>query len=106
EKGDFFSEPQPEFKSFKDQQSAQEALDTGQIQAYALIPTTYLSTYKIDYLFDKPITSSIQSSISRLLRDSLMEGQTIPNKAALERETEFTFQSLDGKRTSSQYDWL
>jgi ABC-2 type transport system permease protein len=106
EKGDIFSEPQPEFKPFPDEKSARAALDAGQIQAYAFIPTAYTSTYKIDYLFDKPITSSIQSSLSRLLRDSLMQGKAIPNLASIQRGTEFTFQSLDGTKTSSQYDWV
>jgi ABC-2 type transport system permease protein len=106
EKADFFSESKPEFKFISDQESARAALDSGQIQAFVFIPQEYISTYKVDYFFDKPITTSIQSSISKLLRDSLMEGRTIPNQAALERETEFTFQSLDGKKTSSEYDWL
>ena len=106
EKGDIFSDPQPEFKAFADQQSARAALDSGQIQAYAVIPNAYLSTYKMDYHFDKPITSYIQSGLSAVLRDSLMQGKTIPNLSALDRETEFTFQSMDGKKTSSQYDWL
>jgi len=106
EKSDFFSEPQTEFKPFTDQQSAKAALDSGQIQAYIFIPQEYTSTYKVDYLFDKPITASIQSSISKLLRDSLMEGRTIPNQATLDRETEYIFQTLDGKKTSSEYDWL
>ena len=106
EKGDIFSEPQPEFKPFPDEQSARAALDSGQIQAYAFIPATYTSTYKVDYFFDKPITSSIQSSLSKLLRDSLMQDKAIPNLAAIERGTEFTFQSLDGTKTSSEYDWL
>lgn len=106
EKGDIFSEPQPEFKPFPDEQSARAALDSSQIQAYAFIPAAYTSTYKVDYLFDKPITSSIQSSLSKLLRDSLMQGKAIPNLTAIERGTEFTFQSLDGTKTSSEYDWL
>ena len=106
EKGDIFSEPQPEFKPFPDEQFARAALDSGQIQAYAFIPATYTSTYKVNYFFDKPITSSIQSSLSKLLRDSLMQGKAIPNLAAIERGTEFTFQSLDGTKTSSEYDWL
>ncbi len=106
ENGDFFSEPKPEFKLFADQQSARTALDSGQIQAYAFIPASYPSTYKVDYVFDKPITSVIQSGLSAMLRESLMKGKTIPNLTALERETEFTFQSMDGKKTSSQYDWV
>ena len=106
EKEDIFSEPQPEFKPFPDEQSARAALDSSQIQAYAFIPAAYTSTYKVDYLFDKPITSSIQSGLSKLLRDSLMQGKAIPNLTAIERGTEFTFQSLDGTKTSSEYDWL
>ncbi|HSN95377.1 MAG TPA: ABC transporter permease [Anaerolineaceae bacterium] len=106
EKVDFFSEPEPEFKSYPDNQAARAALDAGEIQAYASIPTAYTSTYQVDYLFDKPITSSIQVSLSKLLRDNLMQDKAIPNLAAIERGTEFTFQSMDGTKTSSEYDWL
>jgi ABC-2 type transport system permease protein len=106
EKGGFFSDPKPDLKSFPDAQSARAALDAGQIQSYMLIPKVFTSTYKVDYFFDKPITSTIQSDLTALLRDNLMKGKTIPNLAAIERGTEFTFQTLDGTKTSSQYDFL
>ena len=106
EKGDLFSDPHVEMKIFPDEQAARSALNAGQIQAFMLIPASYTSTFKVDYVFDKPISSYIQSDLSGLLKAGLMQGKTIKNLPAIERGTEFTFQTLDGKKTSSQYDYL
>lgn len=85
---------------------ATKAAEAGQIQAYVIIPENYLSSFKLNYHFNKPISNVIRDDITDFVRTNLMEGESVPNLSRIQTSPEFISQSLDGTKTASPDDFL
>jgi len=82
-------------------EQAAKAAEAEQIQAYVVIPENYLTSYKLSYYYNKPITGVIRENINNFLRRNLMEGESVPNLERIQTAPDIVSQSLDGTMTSS-----
>lgn len=87
-------------------EEASKAAEAGQIQAYVVIPENYLSSFKLNYYFNKPINNVIRDNITDFVRTNLMQGESVPNLARIQSSPEFISQSLDGSKTASPDDFV
>lgn len=103
--GGLFSE-QVQLIGYKSIEEATAAANEGMIQAFVVVPANYLSSYKLEYRFIKPINESIQKEVSNFMRGNLMAGEVVPNLACVQEGPDFISQSLDGSKTNAPNEFL
>jgi len=94
-----FFEPFIALIPFTDEASARQAAESGEIQAFFIIPEGYADSYKLIYYFNKPMSSEIRTEIDTLLRTNLLAGEELPHYERLTEGSHFTQVSLDGTRS-------
>src|SRR5690606_14088099 len=83
-------------------EEARAAAESGDIQAYFVVPEGYESTFQVKYYFNEPLTGTIRGQIRSLLSENLFAGANIPNQARLEAGSLYTLISLDGTRSTAE----
>ncbi len=102
-----FFDPQIYLYVYPDEASARAAVDSSEIQGFAVLPEDYASRYQLTYWTNKQPESSVQSLISGFISKNLMVAENI-DTAVLKRITEgssVVMQSLDGSQTSDGTGW-
>lgn len=96
-----FAEIQP----YPDEAAARDALEAGQIQAYYLIPATYVETKQLSLTYDEDEPGAgIQNDFETYVRASLVSRQPAQVQDLLSEGLDLTIQSSDGSREMSQGD--
>ena len=102
-----FFDPQIYLYVYPDEASARAAVDSSEIQGFAVLPEDYASRYQLTYWTNKQPESGVQSVISGFISKNLMVAENI-DTAVLKRITEgssVVMQSLDGSQTSDGTGW-
>lgn len=102
-----FFDPQIYLYVYPDEASARAAVDSSEIQGFAVLPEDYASRYQLTYWTNKQPESGVQSLISGFISKNLMVAENI-DTAVLKRITEgssVVMQSLDGSQTSDGTGW-
>lgn len=102
-----FFDPQIYLYIYPDEASARAAVDSSEIQGFAVLPEDYASRYQLTYWTNKQPESGVQSLISGFISKNLMVAENI-DTAVLKRITEgssVVMQSLDGSQTSDGTGW-
>ena len=102
-----FFDPQIYLYIYPDEASARAAVDSSEIQGFAVLPEDYASRYQLTYWTNKQPESGVQSVISGFISKNLMVAENI-DTAVLKRITEgssVVMQSLDGSQTSDGTGW-
>ena len=102
-----FFDPQIYLYVYPDEASARAAVDSSEIQGFAVLPEDYASHYQLTYWTNKQPESAVQSLISGFISKNLMVAENI-DTAVLKRITEgssVVMQSLDGSQTSDGTGW-
>lgn len=95
-----FFEPQIYLQVFPDESTARAAIETDEIQGFAVLPEDYLSRFQIVYWANKQPLSDVLSLISDFVSKNLMVSENI-DPAVVSRINEgsqITLQSLDGSQ--------
>ncbi len=102
-----FFDPQIYLYVYPDEASARAAVDSSEMQGFAVLPEDYASRYQLTYWTNKQPESGVQSVISGFISKNLMVAENI-DTAVLKRITEgssVVMQSLDGSQTSDGTGW-
>ena len=102
-----FFDPQIYLYVYPDEASARAAVDSSEIQGFAVLPEDYASRYQLTYWTNKQPENGVQSLISGFISKNLMVAENI-DTAVLKRITEgssVVMQSLDGSQTSDGTGW-
>lgn len=95
-----FFEPQIYLQVFPDESTARAAIETDEIQGFAVLPEDYLSRFQIVYWANKQPLSDVLSLISDFVSKNLMVSENI-DPAVVSRINEgsqINLQSLDGSQ--------
>jgi len=100
-------EPTIEFRAFKDEQQAREALEQEEIQAYYILPEDYPQTLDVDLVYNEAPGSEVQEQFDQLVKQNLDSYQALDPqiKERLEEGSTITISSLDGSRQMRQDQW-
>jgi ABC-2 type transport system permease protein len=95
-----FFEPQIYLRVFPDESTARAAIETDEIQGFAVLPEDYLSRFQIVYWANKQPLSDVLSVINDFVSKNLMVSENI-DRAVITRINEgsrINLQSLDGSQ--------
>ena len=95
-----FFEPQIYLQVFPDESTARAAIETDEIQGFAVLPEDYLSRFQIIYWANKQPLSDVLSLISDFVSKNLMVSENI-DPAVVSRinaGSQINLQSLDGSQ--------
>jgi ABC-2 type transport system permease protein len=100
-------DPQIEFRSYQNQDQAEQDLDEGIIQAYYVLPSSYPQTLEVELFFLEEPDGAIQSQFENLVSQnlSLFEDLDPQVKERLSEGSVINMQSLDGSREMRQDQW-
>ncbi len=93
------------FLAYPDEEAAKQAVGTGAIQGFYVIPEGYESTYQLTYVGNKAPVSDITSQFLSFVRENLLVNEKITNEARLMNGSSLTLQSLDGQQTIGENGW-
>lgn len=105
-KSTFFN-PQIYLHTFPDEAAAKKAVETGEIQGFAVIPEGYLASYQLDYWTNKQPAGEVQSKIVGFISQNLLAAEKA-DPVILERLSngnQISLESLDGKTKSDGTGW-
>jgi ABC-2 type transport system permease protein len=92
--------------AFASDAEAQSALDSGQIQAYYIIPEDYFTTGKINVVYFTEVKSPARIQFYDFLTANILRNTDPAIANRLINGSEITVQSADGKRSISTGDWF
>jgi ABC-2 type transport system permease protein len=95
-----------EMRPFGDEASARSALDTGQIQAYYILPDDYLISGSLSVVHIEALKSSSSSQFYDYLAANMLVGKDPDITRRLVNNAKVTVQSADGSRQISGDDWF
>ena len=95
-----------EMQSFSDETAARSALDTGQIQAYYILPDDYLISGSLSVVHIEALKSSSSSQFYNYLAANMLVGKDPVIARRLVNSAKVTVQSADGSRQISGDDWF
>jgi ABC-2 type transport system permease protein len=87
-----------EFLAFEDQETAEQALEAGEIQAYYLIPTTYFETREVDLIYIKEPGDNAESDFFHFLRTNVSGDLPERERMLVLDGFDVTVRSVDGSR--------
>jgi ABC-2 type transport system permease protein len=90
---------------YTDEAAARADTENGTLQGYFVIPSSYLSTYSINYFSNKQPAGDVTNQINQLLRDNLLFQENIPNLDRIMSGSQISLESLDGSQTSDGTNW-
>jgi len=100
-------DPMIEFQPYQEEDQAQAALESSQIQAYYVLPEDYPQTLNVELVYQEEPGTSIQSQFSDFIRQNLMAFENL-DPAVKERLSEgslVTMAALDGSREMREDQW-
>lgn len=100
-------DPMIEFQPYQEEDQAQAALESSQIQAYYVLPEDYPQTLDVELVYQEEPGTSIQSQFSDFIRQNLMAFENL-DPAVKERLSEgslVTMAALDGSREMREDQW-
>jgi ABC-2 type transport system permease protein len=93
-------------RAFADEAAARAALDTGEIQAYYVIPADFLATGKLSVVHSTELKSPARSQFENFLAANILKGTDPATANRLIKGAKVTVQSADGSRSISPGDWF
>ncbi len=88
-------------RAYADPETAQAALEAGEIRAYYVLPPEYLESRRVDlYYLDKPPDQSTQNRFGRFIRANLLADRALAQRPWALEGPELITRSVDGTR-----DW-
>lgn len=101
------AEGEAPLQAFAAEPAARSALEAGQIQGYYVLPAGYRQGDPTRlYYWDEPPSGDAQGQFDRLLRLNLLAGQPEAVQKRLLAGVSLTLRSADGRRESSEDDFL
>ena len=92
--------------SFESEEAAQDALDSGQIQAYFVFSENYLSTGEVLMKFNEKPGSNAEDDFGDFVSYNLVKDLPKPIFTRLTEGNEITIRSLDGTREMAEDNWM
>jgi ABC-2 type transport system permease protein len=92
--------------AFASDAEAQSALDSGQIQAYYIIPEDYLTTGTLNVVYVAEVKSPARNQFYNFLTANILRNTDPAIANRVIKGAEITVQSVDGKRSISTGDWF
>jgi ABC-2 type transport system permease protein len=92
--------------AFASDAEAQSALDSGQIQAYYIIPEDYLTAGTLNVVYVAEVKSPARNQFYNFLTANILRNTDPAIANRVIKGAEITVQSADGKRSISTGDWF
>ena len=105
DKGSIF-EPVLEMMKFSSPETAAEALNQEEIQAYLILPENFLTTREAQVYFAGELSSEASNHIDAFLRENLVANESLPSKTRLSEGTTYLLKSADDSREIRENEWL
>lgn len=96
----------PQLVPYSSQSDAEEALQTGEIQAYYLLPEDYRQTGQAQLVFTEQPGSEVDEQFENFLRVNLLEDQPERVIQRLTAGDNLTVRTPEGNREMSERDWF
>lgn len=90
---------------YTDEESARADAESGLLQGYVVIPSSYQSTYNVTYYSNKQPDSNVTETINKLIQDNLLLQEEIPWLDRIEAGSQMSLESLDGSQRSDGTGW-
>jgi len=105
DKGSIF-EPVLEMKKYTTPETAAEALNQEEIQAYLILPENFAKTREAQVFFAGELSSEASNHIDAFLRENLVANESLPSKTRLSEGTTYLLKSADDSREIRENEWL
>ena len=105
DKGSIF-EPVLEMKKYTTPETAAEALNQDEIQAYLVLPENFDKTREAVVYFAGELSSEASNHIDAFLRENLVANESLPSKTRLSEGTTYLLKSADDSREIRENEWL
>lgn len=105
DKGSIF-EPVLEMKKYTTPETAAEALNQEEIQAYLILPENFAKTREAQVFFAGELSSEASNHIDVFLRENLVANESLPSKTRLSEGTTYLLKSADDSREIRENEWL
>ena len=105
DKGSIF-EPVLEMMKYSSPETAAEALNQEEIQAYLILPENFLTTREAQVYFAGELSSEASNHIDAFLRENLVANESLPSKTRLSEGTTYLLKSADDSREIRENEWL
>ncbi len=105
DKGSIF-EPVLEMKKYTTPETAAEALNQEEIQAYLILPENFAKTREAQVFFAGELSSEASNHIDAFLRENLVANESLPSKTRLSEGTTYLLKSTDDSREIRENEWL
>lgn len=94
------------FIPFVDETSARTALDEGEIQAYYIIPPTYMDTGEVTFVSAAKTGENLTSDFGKFMVANLLRGQPEERRNRITAGNNMIIRSLDGTREMAEDNWM
>ena len=105
DKGSIF-EPVLEMMKYSSPETAAEALNQEEIQAYLILPENFAKTREAQVFFAGELSSEASNHIDAFLRENLVANESLPSKTRLSEGTTYLLKSADDSREIRENEWL
>lgn len=105
DKGSIF-EPVLEMRKYTTPETAAEALNQEEIQAYLILPENFFTTREAQVFFAGELSSEASNHIDAFLRENLVTNESLPSKTRLSEGTTYLLKSADDSREIRENEWL